>query len=118
MACRECVTGSVHQGHPRGREETVFGLPSYVTDPPEGQDIKSIIVIIPDALGWIFVNTRLLADSYAKKTNSRVYVPEFMDGHWVAPEILDTTDSLMKPASSWLRSAMKMFVQILLTLRP
>ena len=116
MVCKECITGSVHQGHPKGREEIVFGLPSYVTDPPEGQDVKSIIVIIPDALGWVFVNTRLLADSYAERTNSRVYVPEFMDNHWIGDDKMDAMDSLMKPASSWLGSAMKMFVTILLAL--
>lgn len=80
MACRECVSGALHEGTPVGREETVHGLPTYVSEPPSGQ-AKGIIVIIPDAFGWTFNNNRVLADTYAERTNSRVYLPEFMDGH-------------------------------------
>ena len=34
----------------------------------------------PDALGWTFCNTRLLADRMAEEGGWRVYVSDLMDG--------------------------------------
>ncbi|MCJ1471223.1 hypothetical protein MMC07_009871 [Pseudocyphellaria aurata] len=79
MACKECLSGALHEGTPVGREETIHGLPTYVSEPPAGQ-VTGIIVVIPDGLGWTFNNSRILADTYAKRTNARVYLPDFMDG--------------------------------------
>lgn len=93
MACRECVSGALHDGTPIGREETIHGLPTYVSEPPSGQ-VKGIIVIIPDALGWTFNNNRILADTYAERTNSRVYLPEFMDGHAMPVSMFAHMDAL------------------------
>ena len=111
MICKDCVTGSVHEGHTEGREETLFGLPLYVVDPPEGQEVKAIIVIIPDAFGWRFINLRLLADSYARKTSARVYIPEFMNGNGIAPEYMNTMDYAFKPAGSFMGALMKVSVE-------
>ena len=62
IVCRDCAGGNLHSGTTTGRIETVHGLQSYVTDPPEGQGgIKGIIVIIPDAFGWELPNSRILA---------------------------------------------------------
>lgn len=79
MPCRDCATGTLHEGTPKGRVETVHGLPTYIAEPPSGTP-KAIIVIIPDAFGWELPNSRVLADSYAEKGNFRVYLPDFMDG--------------------------------------
>lgn len=95
MACRECITGALHEGTPVGREETVHGLPTYITEPPSGQSAKGIIVFIPDALGWTFNNNRILADKYAERTSSRVYLPEFMDGHMMDVSLFSSMDTLM-----------------------
>ncbi len=94
MACRDCVTGALHEGTPLGREETIHGLPTYVTEPPSGKAPKGIIVIIPDALGWNFKNSRILADKYAKRTNSLVYLPDFMDGHMLDTSLFASMDTL------------------------
>ena len=79
MACKDCVTGTLHGGTPTGTVTTLHGLPVYVAEPPSGVP-KAIIVILSDAFGWELPNTRVLADSYAKKGNFRVYVPEVMNG--------------------------------------
>lgn len=55
-------------------------LDTYVVEPPEGRQAKGIIVIIPDAFGMQFVNSQLLADTYAMKGDYRVYLPDFMRG--------------------------------------
>ena len=106
MACRDCVSGGLHEGTPVGRVETVHGLPAYVTEPPEGQSPQGIIVIIPDVLGWDFNNSRILADTYARRTNSRVYLPEFFDGHSMSSSLFASMDIIMGTGSMiW-----KMFV--------
>lgn len=51
MACKDCVSGTLHEGTPAGRVETVHGLATYVTEPPNGATPKGIVVIIPDAFG-------------------------------------------------------------------
>ena len=93
MACRECVSGALHEGIPTGREETIHGLPTYVSEPTSGP-VKGIIVIIPDGLGWTFNNSRILADTYAKRTNSRVYLPDFMDGHAMSVSLIAHYDAV------------------------
>ena len=80
MACKDCVSGTLHEGTPAGREETVHGRPTYITEPPNGAAAKGIVVIVPDAFGWKLVNTRILADNYAERCQVTVYVPDFMDG--------------------------------------
>jgi len=112
MPCQDCASGTLHGGTPTGKVIALHGLPTYVTEPPSGTP-KGIVVIIPDAFGWELPNTRVLADSYAKKGNFRVYVPEFMDGmylytlqtkirclipkigHSVTPDLLTSMDKVM-----------------------
>jgi len=79
MPCKDCVSGTLHDGTPTGTVTTLHGLPTYVAEPPSGSP-KGIIVIIPDAFGWELSNTRVLADRYAKRGSFRVYVPDFMNG--------------------------------------
>lgn len=103
IVCRDCGKGNLHSGITTGRIETIHGLPAYVTDSPNGQgEIKGIIIIIPDAFGWELPNTRILADKYAKRTNSRVYVPDFMDGHWLAHDMLDSLDNMLDSQQSFI----------------
>ena len=94
MACRECISGALHEGATVGREDNIHGLPTYISEPPEGQAPKGIIVIIPDAVGWQFNNNRILADSLAKNTTCRVLLPEFMDGHAMSPSLFQTMDTI------------------------
>jgi len=99
MACPDCFKGSLHEGTPTGRVETLHGLPTYIAEPPSGTP-KGIIVIIPDALGWDFNNNRILADTYAKRVNARVYLPEFMAGHAAPAALLTSMDTIMSSKAS------------------
>jgi dienelactone hydrolase len=94
--CIDCFTGTVHLGTPTGTTTTIHGLPVYVAKPPEGVTPKGLIVIIPDAFGWDFVNNRLLSDHYAERGNFLVYLPDFMNGQSPSSHPLQlATHSLM-----------------------
>lgn len=80
MSCPDCFKGYTHAGSPKGQITKLHGLDVYMAEPPEGTPVRGIIVIIPDAFGWEFVNNRILADHYAEKGRYRVYLPDFMDG--------------------------------------
>ncbi len=73
------------EGTPAGKEDTIHGLPTYVTEPPDGTAPKGVVVVIPDAFGWKLNNNRILADQYAKRIGVIVYLPDFMNG--MAPRL-------------------------------
>jgi len=79
--CRDCFTGTLHgDAVITGHVERIHGLPTYVTKPEAGTEPKALIVIISDGFGWELRNSRALADSYAKRGDFLVYLPDFMDG--------------------------------------
>jgi dienelactone hydrolase len=81
MSCPECFSGHIRDDDtPRGTVKKVHGLDSYVSEPADGRTARGIIVIIPDAFGWEFVNNRLLADHFSEKGDYRVYLPNFFKG--------------------------------------
>lgn len=80
MSCPECFQGSVHEEETKGEIIKLHGLDTYVARPSSGNPPKGIIVIIPDAFGFEFVNNRILADHYASKGDFLVYLPDFMLG--------------------------------------
>jgi hypothetical protein len=84
MSCTECFSGYECEGIPRGKEAVVHGRNTYIAQPEDGCTVEGIIMIVPDAFGWQFVNNRILADHYALRGNYRVYLPEFMDGNVTA----------------------------------
>ncbi|KAK0629356.1 dienelactone hydrolase family protein [Bombardia bombarda] len=94
MSCPDCFSGSVHEGQPRGSIIKLHGLDTYLVEPQDGKPIKGIIVMIPEAFGWSFVNNRILADHYANKSSYRVYLPDFMLGHSAPPRLLGVVRSL------------------------
>jgi hypothetical protein len=46
-------------------------------------------------------NARVLADRYAKRTGCRVYTPDFMNGHWIPHDLLESMEYIMKPQPTW-----------------
>lgn len=84
---------------PVGSARTVYGLPTYVSTPSPGP-VKGVIVIVPDAFGWKFLNTMLLADTYAA-AGFRVYLSDFMLGSPVPPYFLDTMKRFTSTSSPW-----------------
>ncbi|KAH6853252.1 hypothetical protein B0I37DRAFT_348722 [Chaetomium sp. MPI-CAGE-AT-0009] len=78
--CRDCFTGTLRgDATPTGREEVIYGLPTYVTGPDPGVKPIGTVVFITDAFGWKLRNSRTLADAYAKRVPCIVYVPDFMN---------------------------------------
>lgn len=91
MSCPACFQGVERtDAKPTGRQTRVHGLDCYVASPANGLT-KGIIVIVPDAFGWTFVNNRLLADEYARQGSFDVYLPDFMDGENMYPQLVGTT---------------------------
>lgn len=80
MSCPDCFSGHQHEGQPVGKMIKLHGLDTYLAEPPEGREARGIIVLIPDAFGIEFVNNKLLADTYARKGDYKVYLPDFMLG--------------------------------------
>ncbi|KAK5988269.1 Hydrolase pyvD-like protein [Cladobotryum mycophilum] len=101
MSCPDCFKGHVHEGTPTGNITKIHGRNTYVALPPEGVDPKGIIVIIPDAFGWEFVNNRLLVDHYAILGSYTVYLPDFMDGKPAPLWLLDLMPKLTDNSSVW-----------------
>lgn len=73
-----CTTGTIAVGEPVGSETVIAGRQTYVTG-PESSEGKAIL-FLTDVFGMQFVNNRLLADTYAKGVNVRVYLPDLFDG--------------------------------------
>jgi len=60
-----CLRGTLHDGTPRGRYETIADLESYVSEPPEGvQPNGNVILYFPDVWGF-FTNGLLVMDAFA-----------------------------------------------------
>ena len=91
-----CQEGSLHSGTPKGRVETIFDLPTYISDPPSDDPPKGIIVMITDVFGYDLPNIRLLADRYAERIGCKVYIPDFFLGGSLPYSSLNTLDTLME----------------------
>lgn len=97
MACVDCVKGYVRTDkQPTGTVQNLYGLSTYVSQPSSGKHVKGIVVFVPDAFGWEFVNNRILADTYAE-AGYRVYLPDFMVGASVPLYFLTSIERL----TSW-----------------
>ncbi|KIW20476.1 hypothetical protein PV08_01051 [Exophiala spinifera] len=79
-----CYKGFFWDKTPVGREDTLAGYPTYIT----GTNPDAALMIIHDMFGWTFLNTRVLADFYAKEADVTVYVPDFFDGEVIPPEVI------------------------------
>ena len=80
MSAVPCCSGSTHPGETKGVTGNLHGFPTYIAAPSNNAEIKGIVVMIPDAFGWEFVNLRLLADTFAERLGVRCLLPEFMGG--------------------------------------
>ncbi|KAI3290222.1 hypothetical protein DTO002I6_6627 [Penicillium roqueforti] len=104
MSCPNCFSGDIHQGIPRGEITSLHGLQAYTTKPLNEVPHRGIIIIVPDAFGWEFVNNRILADNYAEKGKYLVYLREFMNGHAAPVSMLSATKELFNTSglTTWL----------------
>ncbi|KAH8894410.1 alpha/beta-hydrolase [Thozetella sp. PMI_491] len=79
-----CVKGFEWSGTPSGKETKLDNHDAYVT----GVNPEVAILVVHDAFGWTFRNTRLLADHYAREVNATVYVPDFFGGEILPSDVL------------------------------
>lgn len=118
MVCKDCASGTVHTGTPTGRVETLHNVPTYITSPPsQDTEIKATIVMIPDAFGWEIVNNRLLCDTYAKRANATVYLPEFQNGYHLPLSVMtDMKD--MTAEGGWMIGKIGPFARVVYNMVP
>ena len=89
-----CISGSVHSGEPKGREDTIGGLSTYIAEPENKSTSKSLIFIV-DIFGYKFKNVRLLADNYAK-AGFYCYIPDVHEGDSLPIEFLQSVEPPLK----------------------
>jgi len=74
-----CLSGFLNDSAvPVGKEETINGLPAYVSESADKSKAKTV-VFIADIFGYKTPNVRLLADEYAK-AGFYAAVPDFYNG--------------------------------------
>jgi len=93
-----CLKGFKWEGTPTGRIEKLGQTNAYIA----GNNPDVAVILIHDALGWTFVNARLLADHYAQEINATVYLPDFFGG-----EVLPIQDVL---AGKWVEAGIPEFI--------
>jgi len=89
-----CISGTVNGGTPKGREDTIGGLDTYIAEPEGGNTAKSIIFLV-DIFGWKFPNVRLLADNYAK-AGFYCYIPDLHEGDSLPISFLQNVEPPLK----------------------
>ncbi|KAL3424061.1 dienelactone hydrolase family protein [Phlyctema vagabunda] len=83
----ECIKGTIHNGQPQGKEETIHGLNTYVVG--NRTSPRGIIVVYSDVFGLLLPNNKLIADSYAKSGEYLVYLPDFFQGDPLPLKVAD-----------------------------
>ncbi|KAF1847725.1 dienelactone hydrolase family protein [Cucurbitaria berberidis CBS 394.84] len=71
-----CLKSFAWDETPTGHDTTLSNIPTYIT----GTNPNAAVLYIHDALGWKFINARLLADHFAREANVTVYIPDFFGG--------------------------------------
>lgn len=59
-----CTKGTLHEGEPRGRFETIADVETYIATPGEGKANGHVLLYFPDVWGF-FNNGFLVMDSFA-----------------------------------------------------
>lgn len=59
-----CIAGNLHVGEPRGTQETIDGIDTYVAHPPAGKSNGNIVLWFPDVWG-LSNNGLLVMDGFA-----------------------------------------------------
>lgn len=59
-----CIAGNLHDGEPRGTQETIEGINTYIVHPAAEKSNGNIILYFPDVWG-LFKNGLLVMDGFA-----------------------------------------------------
>ncbi|KAM0745632.1 alpha beta-hydrolase [Meredithblackwellia eburnea MCA 4105] len=89
MSCDDCFTGKIHTGTEIGSFETLAGIKTYVSIPPEGTeyDKETAILYLGDIYGH-YSNAKLLCDSFAL-AGFATYYPDYFHGEPVPEEAIN-----------------------------
>ncbi|KAH7103536.1 alpha/beta-hydrolase [Auriculariales sp. MPI-PUGE-AT-0066] len=76
--CKDCFKAVRHDGTPNGKMETIGGVETYVAIPEKEYPKDKAVVFLSDAFG-LFVNNKLLTDSFAEN-GYQTYTPDLFTG--------------------------------------
>lgn len=93
-ACADCLKGSLDEGTPRGTDDTIAGVPCYITKPSAAVDTGCAIILATDIFGYKLINTRLIADAYAD-AGFTVVVPDYFEGEPMNMQLLEAFEALL-----------------------
>ncbi|KAJ7676701.1 Alpha/Beta hydrolase protein [Mycena polygramma] len=86
--CAECFKAATHEGTPEGKMTELGGVRCYIATPSVDYPKNKAVLFLPDALGLEFVNTKLLADDYARN-GFKTVVPDLFNGSPAPLEIIE-----------------------------
>ncbi|RAH49638.1 alpha/beta-hydrolase [Aspergillus brunneoviolaceus CBS 621.78] len=72
-----CITGTLHEGEPKGTIQDIENISTYITHPPTAT--KKAILLLTDVIGHRFLNAQLLADQFAA-AGYLVLMPDLFTG--------------------------------------
>ncbi|KAH7884962.1 hypothetical protein F5I97DRAFT_1881233 [Phlebopus sp. FC_14] len=116
MSCPDCNRGSILAGTPTGSLTKLNGVEAYfapAVPSAEGVTKPFALVLLSDAFGLPLVNTKIMADKFAKDLACDVWIPDLFNGE----PILDVNglDHLLpQRAHHWpLWDKIRLFIRLL-----
>ncbi|KAJ6475996.1 dienelactone hydrolase endo-1,3,1,4-beta-D-glucanase [Mycena vitilis] len=86
--CANCFRGVTHEGTPEGKVSELGGVRCYIATPSVDYPKDKAVLLLPDALGLEYLNTKLLADDYARN-GFKTVVPDYFNGSPAPLEVID-----------------------------
>jgi len=93
--CDKCLEGSILAGTPKGSMVKLGELDAYMTPTPEGAHPTKVIFLVYDIFGLGIDNSKIVADQLSTLTKTIVYVPDVLEGDWMAPDALSLPEQPM-----------------------
>ncbi|ETS73290.1 hypothetical protein PFICI_14895 [Pestalotiopsis fici W106-1] len=90
-----CLTGTIHQGKPKGRFTIIAGIETYVSEPPAGKANGHVLLYFPDVWGMA-INGLLIMDGFAD-AGFLVLGPDYFRGDPVTKHRKDRHDITTEP---------------------
>jgi len=86
--CEHCIKGVTHEGEPTGKWEKINGIESYIATPESDYPKDKVLLFLTDVFGPQLVNSRLLADDFAKN-GFKTVVPDILHGDPIPADALN-----------------------------
>ncbi|KAK6464808.1 dienelactone hydrolase [Scheffersomyces coipomensis] len=107
-----CTKGSLHEGTPKGKNQTIFGLDTYQVGQEHGND--RIIVILTDIMGHNNINGKLIADELSNY-KYQVLIPDIILNdpikgdlsEWLSKHSAEVTAPIVDPFLSSIKKDLK-----------